>query len=260
MKLPYYQLNAFVGNGFKGNPAGVCLIEQWPENQIMQEIAFENNLSETAFVLKNGNSYEIRWFTPAVEVDLCGHATLASAYVLMNYIDKKTDSLIFQSKSGELKVEKDESFLTMNFPADTINQVPLPVILKDAFHLVPKAVYKGKTDYMLVLESEEQLRKCKPEFNLLMKSDCRGIIATASGKSVDFVSRFFAPQSGIYEDPVTGSAHTTLVPYWSEKLGKKRLIAQQLSERGGEIFCFDYGQKIGISGRCILYIEGFLHI
>lgn len=260
MKIPYYQVNAFTGNGFRGNPAGVCLVDCWPEEEQMQLIAKENNLSETAFVLKEEEFYRIRWFTPAVEVDLCGHATLATAYVILQFIQKSETQVRLMSKSGELKIEKEEAILTLNFPADKINPVTLPEILKDSIQMKPLEVFRGKTDYMLVFDDEQKVKSCRPDMELLKTSDCRGVIITAKGNDVDFVSRFFAPQSGIPEDPVTGSAHTTLVPYWSERLDKIKLSAHQLSSRGGELFCCNYGERIGISGNCNIYIEGYIHI
>jgi PhzF family phenazine biosynthesis protein len=260
MKIPYYQVNAFTGAGFKGNPAGVCLNESWLSDIKMQEIATENNLSETAFIVKAENYFNIRWFTPSTEVDLCGHATLASAYIIFEYIEKKITEIQFMSKSGKLSVEKTDSLLMMNFPADKLKQISLPKIIIDSLQIEPLEIYKGKTDYMAVFENELQIRTCKPDLNILGKLDGRGLIITAKGDNTDFVSRFFAPQSGIPEDPVTGSAHTTLVPYWSEKLGKIKLSAYQLSERGGEIFCTNFGERIGISGKAEIYIEGYIHI
>jgi len=260
MKIPFYQVNAFIGNGFKGNPAGVCMIEEWLEERLMQEIALENNLSETAFIVKIDNYYHIRWFTPKVEVDLCGHATLASAYVILEYIEKGLKEVKFKSKSGELPVEKKGSLLEMNFPADLIKPVELPEIIKNSLNVLPLEIYRGKTDYMAVFENEAKVRNCQPNMENLGKLDGRGIIITAKGENADFVSRFFAPQSGITEDPVTGSAHTTLVPYWSEKLGKIKLTAHQLSERGGEIFCSNLGERIGIAGLSEIYMEGYIHV
>jgi PhzF family phenazine biosynthesis protein len=260
MKIPYYQVNAFTGKGVKGNPAGVCLINNWLSNTLMQNIATENNLSETAFVVRNGDHFGIRWFTPTIEVDLCGHATLASAFVILEYIDTESKKIKFISKSGELVVDKKEKTYSMNFPVDIINSVAIPEIIRKSFNDKPLEVFKGKTDYMLIFSNEQQIRSCQPDIDLLKKCDGRGVIVTAPGKEFDFVSRFFAPQSGIPEDPVTGSAHTTLVPYWSKKLRKDDLSAQQLSMRGGKLLCRNHGERIEISGNCEIYIEGYIFI
>lgn len=260
MKIPYYQVNAFTGHGFKGNPAGVCLLKKWPKDELMQKIATENNLAETAFIVENEDNFDIRWFTPGVEVDLCGHATLASGFVLMEFVDKTRNEVKFNSRSGELLVEKRGESFCMNFPADDFHEVTITPLFKKSLDSNPVQAFKGKTDYLLIYKTENEIRQIIPEMELLRTIDARGVIISAPGEKVDFVSRFFAPQSGIPEDPVTGSAHTSLIPYWSKRLKKKSMIAWQLSERGGELRCNNYGERVGIEGCAALYITGFIHI
>lgn len=259
MRIPYYQINAFTGKNSRGNPAGVCLLEEELNGQLMQDIATENNLSETAFVLKASGQYNIRWFTPATEVDLCGHATLASAYAIINYTDYPQNSIQFESKSGPLNVIMEDELFKMDFPSDKIQSVPLPDVIKKAFHKDPIEVYRGITDYLLVYEDEDFVRTTAPDLNILSESVGRGVIISSPAKQVDFISRFFAPQSGIPEDPVTGSAHTTLIPYWSKRLGKIHLIANQVSERGGELHCTFQDERVEIAGKAELYIAGHIY-
>ncbi|MFL9831476.1 PhzF family phenazine biosynthesis protein [Flavobacterium sp. ARAG 55.4] len=259
MKL--YQIDAFTKNIFSGNPAAVCPLEEWLTDEMMQNIAAENNLSETAFYVKNGAKYEIRWFTPTVEVDLCGHATLAAAYVLFNYENHK-DSLInfYSSRSGDLMVTKEDDLLSLNFPSDVFEAVELTNQLLDAFDVKPKKAFKGKTDYMIVFNDEEEILYLKPQFDKIVKLGVRGVIATAPGNNVDFVSRFFGPQSGIDEDPVTGSAHTTLIPFWAKELNKSKLSAIQLSERRGYLECELLENSVRISGYARCYLIGDLFL
>ena len=260
MKTTYYQVNAFTGEGFKGNPAGVCLMGTWPDDEIMQYIAFENQLSETAFVIKEKDGYKIRWFTPSTEVDLCGHATLAAASVIMQYADEAMDQVQFNSKSGILSVRKNGTEYIMNFPADEITEIKLDKINIKAFPAKPVTAYRGKSDYLIVFENEKEIREMTPDFKILSEmKEVRGICITAPGDTVDFVSRFFAPQSGILEDPVTGSAHTTLTPYWSNRLNKTKMNALQLSKRGGKLTCFLINDRVEIKGATELYIEGYLY-
>jgi len=258
MKQKIYQIDAFTSKLFGGNPAAVCILESWLETDVMQQIAAENNLAETAFAVKNINHYELRWFTPEIEVDLCGHATLATAFVIFNYYGYKENTLRFISpRSGELLVQKSESgLLTMDFPTDDVTPVSEQTNISKAIGKQPVETYKGKTDYMLIYEFQAEIEAITPNFHLLNELDCRGVIVTAKGNEVDFVSRFFAPQCGIPEDPVTGSAHTTLTPYWSEKLNKKTLTAKQLSERGGDIQCEYLGDRVKISGHGVCYLIG----
>lgn len=259
MKQKIYQVDAFTDKLFQGNPAAVCPLEKWLSDEIMQKIAMENNLSETAFYVKEGNQYRIRWFTPTVEVDLCGHATLASAFVLFNYESHPGNSLSFISnKSGVLNVRKDGDLLTLDFPADKIEKAEVSDEIKAGFNIHPKLVFRGKTDYLFVYEKESDIVNLLPDYDKISVMDCRGVIVTARGKDVDFVSRFFGPQSGVNEDPVTGSAHTTLTPYWAEQLGKRDLTALQLSARKGSLQCRLQGERVEISGQCRLYMTGYL--
>jgi len=225
----------------------------------MQAIAMENNLSETAFFVKKDDRYELRWFTPKIEVDLCGHATLASAFVIFNYIDRAAQSVSFKTKSGMLEVTRNRKLLAMNFPARKANPCPMPEQLIQGLGQKPREVLIAR-DYLVVYDSEDKVRSLTPDMNLLLKNEALGVIVTATGENSDFVSRFFAPKVGIPEDPVTGSAHSTLIPYWSERLGKKQLYARQVSSRGGELFCEDLGDRVKIAGMAVRYLEGFLYL
>ena len=257
MKLRIYQVDAFTSELFGGNPAAVCPLTSWIPNELMQKLAMENNLSETAFYVKENDHYEIKWFTPTSEVDLCGHATLATAFVLFNYEGDQSNEIVFTtSKSGTLKVVKKEDLLTLNFPTDSVEKVELFAELAAPFNFKPTEAYKGKTDYMLVFNNEDQIKNMSPDFNALSKLKCRGVIVTAKGNDSDFVSRFFAPQTGVDEDPVTGSAHTTLIPYWAQEIGNNELSAIQLSKRGGFLKCKYLGDRVEISGQCRLYLTG----
>lgn len=257
-----YQIDAFTDTLFKGNPAAVCILNRWLDETTMQNIASENNLAETAFAVKKNNQYEIRWFTPAVEVDLCGHATLATAFVLFKYYKIENDTIIFNSKwSGKLSVQKSEDgLITLNFPIDKMSEINAVDELNLAIGKKPLITLKGKTDFMLVYSSQKEIEDISPDFDKLAKFDGRGIIITAKGIDCDFVSRFFAPQSGINEDPVTGSAHTSLTPYWSEVLCTKKLKARQLSKRGGVLDCELTGDRVLISGRAVEYLIGEITI
>jgi PhzF family phenazine biosynthesis protein len=261
MKLKLYQIDAFTDKVFSGNPAAVCPLESWLKDDLLQKIAMENNLAETAFYVKNGGAYEIRWFTPTVEVDLCGHATLASAYVLFNYQDYPGNNIRFLSRrSGVLTVERDGDLMKLNFPSDVYTKVDVSSELSACFEKTPVEAYKGKTDFMLVFKSEREIRELTPNLNVIAKLPARGLIATAPGESVDFVSRFFGPQSGINEDPVTGSAHTTLTPYWAIRLGKTELTAMQLSARVGHLQCKFLDDRIEISGKGKPYLVGEIYV
>lgn len=260
MKIPIYQIDAFAGAVFKGNPAAVCLLDNWLNDQMLQSIAMENNLSETAFIIPRGNNeYEIRWFSPKVEVDLCGHATLASGYTVLNLINPIAESVKFHSKSGELVVSRKDDLLTMNFPGQAPVPCNSPIELIKGLGKTPKAVLRSE-DYLVVFETEEEIRSLNPDMKKLCELDLRGVCVTAAGNKADFVSRFFAPKFGIDEDPVTGSAHCMLVPYWKTKLGKKNFHALQLSERGGELFCEDDGERIIIAGKAVLYMQGTITV
>lgn len=262
MKQKIYQIDAFTDTLFGGNPAAVCILDTWLPDDTMQKIAAENNLAETAYTVPTGNEYELRWFTPEVEVDLCGHATLATAYVLFDYYDHKGNTIRFVSpRSGELLVKKgDDGLMTMDFPTDDLVSVESVKEINEAIGKQPLETFKGKTDYLLVYEDQRDIENIKPNFHLLNQLDCRGVIVSAKGDAVDFVSRFFAPQCGIPEDPVTGSAHTTLTPYWSKKLNKKVMTAKQLSARGGDLTCEFWGDRVKISGNAICYLEGEINI
>ncbi len=260
MKQKIYQVDAFTNELFKGNPAAVCPLNEWPNDEIMQKIAMENNLAETAFYVKKEDRYEIRWFTPKVEVDLCGHATLATAFVLFNPENHIEDMILFYSqRSGELIVTRKGDLITLNFPTDIFDRIELTSENTAGFDSKPIEGYKGKTDYMFVFENEKQIREMKPDLEKISRLEARGVIVTAKGEKVDFVSRFFDPQTNVDEDPVTGSAHTTLTPYWSKVLNKQELTAMQLSERTGYLRCKNLGKRIEISGECKLYMAGEIY-
>lgn len=255
----YFEVHSFTDEIFRGNPAGVCPLDVWLDDKMMQTIAAENNLSETAFFVPKEDHYELRWFTPKIEVDLCGHATLASAYVLFEHFDCEAEGIVFRTQSGDLTVMKVGSLLLMDFPSRPASEIEAPDHLKNAFSIDFEKVYK-KHDYLVVFDSEETIKNLRPDFAELEQLDCTGIIVTAPGDEVDFVSRFFAPQAGILEDPVTGSAHCTLAPYWADRLGKTELSARQVSERGGELACKLVDDRVHIAGRAVLYSKGFLNI
>ena len=261
MKIPIYQVDAFTNERFKGNPAAVCPLDNWLPAAVMQNIAAENNLAETAFVVAAGQNFEIRWFTPTVEVDLCGHATLASAYVLFNELGFAGDQINFIShRSGPLSVTKNGSILALNFPVDTLSELPLKPAFAIGLSQAPRAVFKGKTDYLFVYDSEAEILALQPDFEALKAHPVRGIIVTAPGEMTDFVSRFFGPACGVNEDPVTGSAHTTLTPYWASVLGKTELTARQLSQRTGELTCKLMGDRVEIAGEAVLYLKGEIEV
>ncbi len=256
MKLSIYQADAFASGLFKGNLAAVVPLREWLSDELMQQIAMENNLSETAFFIPEGDRFHIRWFTPKSEVRLCGHATLATAHVLFNELDFQGELLEFESLSGILTVKKVGDRLQLNFPADFAKEVEPIETFTDAFGAKPLQTYKGRTDYMLLFDSEETIQNLQPNIQLLLSTNARGVIATAKGKKVDFVSRFFAPAVGVNEDPVTGSAHTTLIPFWANKLGKIDLEALQLSARGGQVWCTLSGDRVFIAGKAVTYLRG----
>jgi PhzF family phenazine biosynthesis protein len=261
MKRIIYQVDAFTQEIFKGNPAAVCILDQWLEEDQMQRIANENNLSETAFAVPVGECYEIRWFTPQTEVELCGHATLATAHVLFKHMKYPGEWICFESlHHGRLTVKRSGKLLTLDFPADRLEEMVVPELIVTALQTPPLKALRGKTDFMFVFASESEIQHMEPDFGLLAQVGGRGVIVTAPGNEVDFVSRFFAPQTGVNEDPVTGSAHTSLTPYWSRVLGKKRLTARQLSSRGGELICEDRGDRVEISGHAVTYLKGKIRL
>jgi PhzF family phenazine biosynthesis protein len=261
MTLPLFQIDAFTDRLFSGNPAAVVPLDSWLSDEVMLNIAAENNLAETAFYIPTEDGFHIRWFTPTVEVDLCGHATLAAAYVIFTVFNHPADTIRFDSRSGELLVESKDGWFTLDFPIDPYHVAVAPPALAESLHAaVILEVHKGKTDYLVVLDTEEEVRNLEYDIIVLSTIPARGIIVTAPGDEVDFVSRFFAPQSGIDEDPVTGSAHTTLIPYWAEKLSKTTLTAKQLSQRGGYLKCELQGDRVKIGGQARLYLKGEIEI
>jgi PhzF family phenazine biosynthesis protein len=254
LRIPLYQIDAFTSAVFRGNPAAVCPLERWLPDVTLQAIAAENNLSETAFVLREGDGYAIRWFTPTFEIDLCGHATLASAYVVFAFLEPGRDAVTFTSASGPLSVTRADEILTMDFPARPPKpRAPLAGLAAALGH-APAGLLEAR-DVLAVFESEQEVSSLAPDFRQL-KALGRMVIATAPGRDVDFVSRFFAPAHGIDEDPVTGSAHCTLIPYWAERLGKTQLRARQVSARGGELSCEHLGDRVRIGGQAVSYLTG----
>jgi len=259
MDIRFYHIDAFADRIFAGNPAGVCFLDAWIEDPILQSIAAENNLPETAFLVQADNHYELRWFTPKVEIDLCGHGTLASAFALFEYVNPKARQVDFQTKSGILTVQRQGNLLIMDFPTRRPEPCQPPEHIDEIMGISPSRTLRSR-DLVVVYENEDHIRRLKPDLAGMAALDCFGVIATSPGKKSDFVSRFFAPGAGIPEDPVTGSAHCTLIPYWSEHLGKRELHAFQLSERGGELFCIDKGERVSIGGRAVAYLSGTIRI
>ncbi|MGD8443279.1 MAG: PhzF family phenazine biosynthesis protein [Desulfobacterales bacterium] len=255
MELTLYQIDAFTDQVFKGNPAAVCPLESWLSDSDLQAIAAENNLSETAFYIPLVSGFHLRWFTPKAEVDLCGHATLATAFVIFNLLNYADDTIYFETKSGELTVTKKNDRLVMDFPSQPAKPCATPHLLIEGLGKAPIEVLSSE-DYMAVFGTEEDVMALKPNFDALNKLDLRGVVVTAEGKEVDFVSRFFAPRYGINEDPVTGSAHCSLTPYWADKLNKTILSARQVSERTGYIECELKGNRVLLSGKAVKYMEG----
>lgn len=255
--IPIYQIDAFTDECFSGNPAAVCILEEWLPKKAMQYIAAENNLSETAFVLYSKGVYNIRYFSPSIEIELCGHATLASAYVVFRAADDDVKEVIFRTqKRGDLRVSKEGDQLLMLLPKDECHPVEANDVLEHGLGAKPKELFMGKTDYLALFETQEEIELLQPDFISLRKLNVRGIIVTAPGKDVDFVSRFFAPPSGIDEDPVTGSAHTTLTPFWAERLNKKQMIAKQVSQRGGTLLVEELENHVKITGNAVLFMRG----
>ena len=260
MKLTIYQIDSFADKLFAGNPAAVIPLDKWIDDSLMQQLAMENNLAETAFFVPKGNDFEIRWFTPALEINLCGHATLASAFVLFNFLEYKSNTVTFHSKSGPLVVTRNGDLLNMDFPSwkpELITEYPSE-LLASLGNPEITGVYSNR-EYLVELMNEQEVRRCTPDFSLMKKVD-KMVIITAPGKEVDFVSRFFAPTAGIDEDPVTGSAHSQLIPFWSNKLGKDIMQAKQLSKRGGDIYCEQKGKRVIMGGQCVFYMKGEIEI
>jgi PhzF family phenazine biosynthesis protein len=262
MELPLYQIDAFTRRVFGGNPAAVCPLDAWLPDDVLQAIAAENNLSETAFFVASGEDYELRWFTPATEVDLCGHATLAAAALILGKIAPARERVRFHTKSGALDVSRDGDGFVMDFPARPAGSVEAEErrALEAALGRAPQEVRAAARDYLAVFEDEAAVRALVPDSERLRALPRPGTIVTAPGREADFVSRYFAPAMGITEDPVTGSAHCTLAPYWSRRLGKRELTARQLSLRGGELACTDKGERVLLKGRVAFYLEGRIRL
>ena len=259
MTLKLYQIDAFATKVFEGNPACVMPLISWLDDALMQKIAMENNLSETAFFVPKGEDFEIRWFTPSKEVNLCGHATLASAYVLFELLDYDRDSIVFHSKSGALHIKRENDLISMDFPSEPPISCKTPSAIIEAFGIEPVEVLKS-VDYIVVFENETDIRAIKPNYEALKKLDLRGVCITTTDTKYDFVSRFFAPNYGVDEDSVTGSAYTQLMPYWTKRLGKDKLFSKQVSMRGGELMCEHKGERIMIAGKCVSYMVGDVQI
>jgi PhzF family phenazine biosynthesis protein len=257
-KLPYYEVAAFTDKSFGGNPAGVCPLTHWLDEGTMQNIAAENNLAETAFFVARGADYDLRWFSPTIEIDLCGHATVASAFVLFSELGLQGDTVRFHSRSGMLGVTRTDDILTLDFPSRPPTAALVPEALIRGLRKRPVEVLKSR-DYFALFDTEADVRALQPDFGALGALDAK-VIVTAPGSDCDFVSRFFAPTAGVAEDSVTGSAHCTLIPYWSQRFGKKELFARQVSKRGGELYCRMAGDRVLIGGKAVLYNRGQIEI
>ncbi len=261
-ELPIYHVNAFVNGAFTGNPAAVVPLNFWLPEEAMQTIAFQNNLSETAFFVRTNEGFHIRWFTPTIEVDLCGHATLAAAYIIFEELKYSDSEILLDSKSGILKVEKSNNLYYLDFPTAQFEKCEASLELIEAIGAKPTNTYKAKDDYMMVYDNQEVIEKVSPSFSLLKNVQARGVIITSksSDQRFDFASRFFGPASGVDEDPVTGSAHTKLIPFWANFLGKNELIAKQVSKRGGLLYCELKGERVKIGGSASLYLIGKIFV
>lgn len=257
--MKIYQVDAFTDHVFGGNPAAVCPLEYWLPDEKMQKIAMENNLSETAFFTREGERFHIRWFTPELEIDLCGHATLASAHVIFNHLAFERSKIEFIYGGGTLYVEKDGALLKMNFPAIISEKTVLSDQISHIMGKQPQEVYKSR-DLMLIYDNEQEILDIYPDFSAMVDLNALGVIVTARGNNVDFVSRFFAPAAGINEDPVTGSAHCMLIPFWAERLKKNKLSALQLSQRVGTLFCESRGNRVVIAGYTVTFMEGEIQL
>lgn len=258
MRIRQFQIDAFTDRVFGGNPAAVCPLDAWIDAELMQAIAAENNLSETVFCVREGDGYGIRWFTPKLEIGLAGHPTLAAAWVILNEIDTNAAEVRFRSKAGDkLTVVREADRLIMDFPAVPGTKADMLEVVAEALGSMPESVLKAR-DAMAVFATEADVRALQPDMPKVAEIDVFGVIATAPGADCDFVSRFFAPQAGVPEDPVTGSAHCTLTPYWAERLGKSHLIARQISERGGEIQCEHRGDRVRLGGKAVPFMEGYI--
>lgn len=261
MTIDIYQIDTFTKNIFEGNPATVCPLKNWISDDLMQKIAFENNLSETAFFVQEDETFNIRWFTPTNEVDLCGHATLASAFVIFEYLNYQKNEIVFNSKSGVLKVKKFDDFYQLDFPTQKIEKIDTPIKLVEAFGKTPKECYLSM-DIIVIYDDEKDVLNAQPNLEILktIELDHRGIIITAKSQKYDFICRFFAPNYGVDEDPVTGSAFTQLVPYWKMVMNKDSFISKQVSQRGGDLFCKYENSRVKISGYAVKYLYGKIDV
>jgi PhzF family phenazine biosynthesis protein len=259
MRLPLYQIDAFTSRRFGGNPAAVVLLDSWLPDRILQAIAAENNLAETAFVVPRGEVIPLRWFTPTVEVDLCGHATLAAADVLFRYSFRSAKRLTFGTRSGHLTVTREGDLLAMDFPSRPGERIEVEEAIVSALGLRPKELYRAR-DLLAIVESESQVREFRPDFARIASIDTFAVTLSAPGEAADYVYRFFAPRQGIPEDPATGSANCTLAPYWAARLGKTDLMAKQLSSRGGDLRCALRGERVVIAGRSVEYLRGEIEV
>jgi predicted PhzF superfamily epimerase YddE/YHI9 len=259
MRIPYFQVNAFTRDTFGGNPAGVCPLEKWIPDSLLQKIAAENGFAETAYFVREQDHYQLRWFSPVAEVDLCGHATLASAYILWNELGARETRLDFDTRSGRLAAERRDGRVELDFPSRPPLPCPVPDDLLRGLKVSPREVLRAR-DYFAVYDSPAEVAALDPDLTRLARLDCLGIIVTAPGDRSDFVSRFFCPSIGVPEDPVTGSAHCTLTPYWSGRLGKAELFARQISRRGGELHCRMAGDRVIIAGHAMVYCRGELEV
>ena len=260
MGVPIYYVDAFTDQLFSGNPAAV-IFSQLNDEKLMQKIAAENNLSETAFIREENNEYHIRWFAPLCEIDLCGHATLASAFIFFKYVNPNSLLFTVQSrKNGTLHVSKKDDLLVLDFPKDSLSLSHEIELVENIINIKPIELYRGRDDLLVIVDSEDLVQNININLELLNDINARGLIVSSSGNDCDFVSRFFAPSAGVSEDPVTGSAHTSLIPYWSKKLKKSKLLAHQISQRGGVLFCEDLGERVHIGGKAIEYMKGNINI
>lgn len=258
--FPIYYIDAFTNKLFRGNPAAVCVLSKWLSDDDLHSIAKENNLPATAFLVREVDKYNIRWFTPEYELDICGHGSLSAGYVIFNYLEPTWQKADLQSRIELLQVLRADDLITLNFPAKSIESTSLP-LLEQGLGLSPKEIYQHKNERCLAIyNTEEEVKSLQPDMQILKKLEHRGITATAPGKNIDFVSRTFYPQKTISEDPATGASHCLLAPYWSKRLNKTDLHALQISERGGEIFCQYLGDRVLISGKAVLYMQGFINI
>lgn len=262
MRIRIFQVDAFTDRLFGGNPAAVCPLEEWLPDEVLQDVAAENDLSETGFVVADGDGYELRWFTPTSEVDLCGHATLAAGFVVLRYMEGSRDRVTFRTRSGPLEVWSEDELLSMRFPGLPPEPDPEGEAAGEALGLRPAGALRAK-DHLAVYEEAEEVASLRPDMARVEALSGRGVIATApagDGHEADFVSRFFAPGVGVPEDPVTGSAHCTLAPYWADRLGRDRLVGRQISPRGGTVICEVEGDRVVLSGGAVLYLEGTIRV